>query len=96
MVFCGAAIISGAGNARNLATDFPRNKAENPRLQFVNECFDLTSGESKWTFEKSLTVMSTCFTPDGKEVVVLHKLPDQRGWFLDDRNALKTAPIPRG
>jgi hypothetical protein len=44
--------------------------------QFVNECFDLTSGESKWTFEKSLTVMSTCFTPDGKEVVVLHKLPD--------------------
>lgn len=51
-----------------------RRKAE--RFSHVNECFDLASGESKWTFEKGLEVMSTCFSPDGKEVVALQKPPD--------------------
>ncbi|RYD17691.1 MAG: hypothetical protein EOP88_25235, partial [Verrucomicrobiaceae bacterium] len=40
----------------------------------VSECFDLETGESKWTFEKSMSVMDACFTPDGKQVVILHSL----------------------
>lgn len=40
----------------------------------VSECFDLENGESKWTFEKGMSVMDACFTPDGKQVVILHSL----------------------
>ncbi|MEO5915618.1 MAG: WD40 repeat domain-containing protein [Luteolibacter sp.] len=42
----------------------------------INECFDLATGESKWTFEKTLNAMATCFTPDGSQVAILHKSPN--------------------
>lgn len=42
----------------------------------VSECFDLATGESKWTFEKTLNVMGSSFTPDGSQVVILHKSPN--------------------
>ena len=58
---------------------FAERQTESHRI--INECFDLATGESKWTFEKTLIALSICFTPDGKEVVVLHKLPNPRPKF---------------
>jgi WD40 repeat protein len=39
----------------------------------TGECFDLATGTSKWTFERNQIVMDVCFTPDGSQVVILHK-----------------------
>ncbi|RYD26652.1 MAG: hypothetical protein EOP87_22425, partial [Verrucomicrobiaceae bacterium] len=50
----------------------PHGRQKGPHHQWASECFDLTTGESKWTFEKGMTVMDVCFTPDGSQVVVLH------------------------
>lgn len=53
---------------------FAGRKTEKHKV--VSECFDLSTGESKWTFEKSLNTMGVCFTPDGKQVAILHKSPN--------------------
>jgi WD40 repeat protein len=45
------------------------------RAPTTGECFDLATGESKWTFEKGMDIMDVCFTPDGSQVVILHELP---------------------
>lgn len=49
---------------------------QSEKFNVISECFDLESGESKWTFEKALLAMAVCFTPDGKQVVILHKSPN--------------------
>lgn len=52
-----------------------RDQARGPK---VSECFDLETGGSKWALEAGTNVMDVCFTPDGKQVVVLHTLPRPR------------------
>lgn len=42
----------------------------------VSECFDLATGESKWTFEKNQILMGVCYSPDGNQVAILHKSPN--------------------
>jgi WD40 repeat protein len=41
------------------------------------ECFDFASGKSLWTFEAGRFVSDATFTPDGKQIVVLHTLDGQ-------------------
>lgn len=49
---------------------------QSERFRDVSECFDLETGESKWTFEKTLIPMDACFTPDGSQVAILHRPPE--------------------
>lgn len=39
---------------------------------WVVECFDFKTGESMWTCENGIEVADAVFTPDGKQVVILH------------------------
>lgn len=54
----------------------------------VFECFDLASGASRWVFNGGSEVYDSCFSPDGKQVAILHTgaisreaVPSSVSWY---------------